>query len=163
MRTRKNLISIGTKYLSETREDVRIQTSTYRGKQFNIHPDAYVNEWKFKPHLQGVIDEVGLPIELTDLCALWIIEYKKGGWQKAHRHGDADVKKISAVVYLTDGDPDPTTYHGGTFVHSYDGQGNTHDPCYKPNRGDMLIQEYEFLLLLSCKREQESFCSRLFL
>ena len=63
---------------SETREDVSDQTSTYRGKQFNIHPDAYVNEWKFKPHLQEQIDKVGLPIQITDLCALWIIEYKKG-------------------------------------------------------------------------------------
>tara|TARA_B100001287_G_C22679102_1_gene529293 strand:- start:1810 stop:2376 length:567 start_codon:yes stop_codon:yes gene_type:complete len=124
---------------SETREDVSDQTSTYRGKQFNIHPDAYVNEWKFKPHLQEQIDKVGLPIQITDLCALWIIEYKKGGWQKAHRHSDPNVKKLSAVVYLTDADPDPTTFHGGTFAYLYDGEGNTHDLCYKPNRGDLLI------------------------
>ena len=67
---------------SETREDVSDQTSTYRGKQFNIHPDAYVNEWKFKPHLQEQIDKVGLPIQITDLCALWIIEYKKVAGKK---------------------------------------------------------------------------------
>ena len=97
---------------SETREDVSDQTSTYRGKQFNIHPDAYVNEWKFKPHLQGVIDEVGLPIKLTDLCALWITNIKREDGRRP-RHGDADVKKISAVVYLTDGDPD----HNITEVH----------------------------------------------
>ena len=80
-----------------------------------------------------------MPIQITDLCALWIIEYKKGGWQKAHRHSDPNVKKLSAVVYLTDADPDPTTFHGGTFAYLYDGEGNTHDLCYKPNRGDLLI------------------------
>ena len=64
---------------SETREDVSDQTSTYRGSQWNIHPDAFLNEWKYKPFLQGVIDEVGLNIELTELCALWTVEYRKGG------------------------------------------------------------------------------------
>ena len=48
------------------------------------------------------LDEVGLNIELTELCALWTVEYRKGGWQKAHRHSDQDVKKISAVCYLTE-------------------------------------------------------------
>ena len=67
---------------SETREDVSDQTSTYRGSQWNIHPDAFLNEWKYKPFLQGVIDEVGLNIELTELCALWTVEYRKGCLQK---------------------------------------------------------------------------------
>ena len=52
--------------------------------------------------LQGKIDEVGLNIELTDPCALWTVEYRKGGWQKAHRHSDQTVKKISAVCYPQD-------------------------------------------------------------
>ena len=78
---------------SETREDVSDQTSTYRGKQWNIHPQAFLNEWKYKPFLQEKLDEVGLNIELTELCALWTVEYRKGGWQKAHRHSDQSVKK----------------------------------------------------------------------
>lgn len=123
----------------ETRTDVSDQTSTYRGQQFNIHPDAYLNEWKYKPFLQEKINEVGLNITLTDLCALWIVDYRKGGWQKAHRHSDQTVKKISAVCYLTEPDNDDTTWHGGTFAFLYDGAGNTHDLCYKPNRGDVLI------------------------
>ena len=124
---------------AETRTDVSDQTTTYRGAQWNIHPDAFVNEWKFKPFLQDKIDEVGLNIELTDLCALWTVEYRKGGWQKAHRHSDASVKKVSAVVYLTDADPDESAFHGATFAFLYDGNGNTHDLCYKPARGDVLM------------------------
>lgn len=124
---------------SETREDVSDQTSTYRGSQWNIHPDAFLNEWKYKPFLQSKIDEVGLNIELTDLCALWTVEYRKGGWQKAHRHSDQTVKKISAVCYLTDPDSDESASHGATFAFLYDGQGNTHDLCYKPARGDVLL------------------------
>jgi hypothetical protein len=34
---------------SDTREDVSDQTTTYRGKQFNVHPATYLNEWKYKP------------------------------------------------------------------------------------------------------------------
>ncbi len=123
----------------ETRTDVSDQTSTYRGNQFEIHPKCYVNEWKYKEHLQNKIDEVGLPIELTERCALWAIEYRKGGWQKAHRHGDHTVKKVSAVCYLDDGDEDESASHGGTFAYLYDGNGNTHDLCYKPMAGDLLI------------------------
>ena len=52
---------------SETREDAQIQTSTYRGSNGIFSPDAFLNEWKYKPFLQGVIDEVGLNIELTEL------------------------------------------------------------------------------------------------
>ena len=89
--------------------------------------------------MQGKIDEVGLNIELTDLCALWTVEYRKGGWQKAHRHSDHTVKKISAVCYLTDPDSDESASHGATFAFLYDGQGNTHDLCYKPARGDVLL------------------------
>ena len=63
---------------AETREDVSDQTSTYRGKQWNINPQAFLNEWKYKPFLQSKIDEVGLNIELTELCALWTVEYHKG-------------------------------------------------------------------------------------
>lgn len=123
----------------ETREDVSDQTSTYRGKQWNIHPKAFLNEWKYKPFLQEKIDETGLKITLTDLCALWTVEYRKGGWQKAHRHSDQSVKKISAICYLTPPDPDESAFHGGTFAYLYDGLGNTHDLCYKPDRGDVLI------------------------
>jgi len=123
----------------ETRTDVSDQTSTYRGQQFNIHPRAYLNEWKYKPFLQGKIDEVGLNITLTDLCALWIVDYKKGGWQKAHRHSDSSINKISAVCYLSKPDDDETASHGATFAFLYDGLGNTHDLCYKPNIGDVLI------------------------
>ena len=88
---------------------------------------------------------------------------KKGGWQKVLRHGDADVKKISAVVYLTDGDPDELYFHGGTFAFLYDGQGNTQDLCYNLNRGDMFILRVQYYTDVPCKREQTSFCSRLFL
>ena len=80
-----------------------------------------------------------MKITLTDLCALWTVEYRKGGWQKAHRHSDQNVKKISAICYLTPPDPDESAFHGGTFAYLYDGLGNTHDLCYKPDRGDVLI------------------------
>ena len=115
---------------AETREDVSDQTSTYRGKQWNIHPQAFLNEWKFKPFLQSKIDEVGLNIELTELCALWTVEYRKGGWQKAHRHSDQTVKKISAVCYLTEPDDDETTWHGGAFVE-FDDEAQWRDEQYR--------------------------------
>ena len=42
---------------------------------------------------------------------------------------------------MTDPDDDLSTYHGGTFAFLYDGEGNTHDLCYKPNKGDVLIMK----------------------
>ena len=61
------------------------------------------------------------------------------------RHGDADVKKISAVVYLTDGDPDPNNISGGTFAIPYDGQGNTHDLATNPIEETCLSLRVQFL------------------
>ena len=43
------------------------------------------------------------------------------------------------MCYLTEPDNDDSSWHGATFAYLYDGQGNTHDLCYKPNRGDVLI------------------------
>ena len=50
------------------------------------------------------------------------------------------LKKISAVVYLTDADPDESVHSTEQLLHFYmTANGNTHDLCYKPSRGDVLM------------------------
>ena len=44
---------------ADTREDVSNQTTTYRGKQWNIPPNAFLNEWKIK--LEQRIKKSALP------------------------------------------------------------------------------------------------------
>ena len=59
----------------ETREDVSDQTSTYRGKQWNIHPRAFLNEWKYKPYLQEKIDVTKATIKFQMKKVLPVIIY----------------------------------------------------------------------------------------
>ena len=75
------------------------------------------------PFLQGVIDEVGLNIELTELCALWTVEYRKGGWQKALGIVIPTVKKMCSLLSNRIVIPDEFIL-GATFAFLYDGHGN---------------------------------------
>lgn len=123
------------------RQEVSDKTSTYRGLQYNVHPKQIKNYDYLTNHIQSVLDELNVPIKITELCASWIIEYKKGGWQKMHRHGDGSVNKLSVVIYMDNGED----IHGATFACLYDGNGYTHDLCYPYKAGDMLIFDSKVL------------------
>lgn len=118
------------------REDVSDRTSTYRGLQHDVPKQCFINHDEVVDWINNKFKEVNLPYQVDKFCAAWVINYKKGGWQKMHRHGPADEKKISVIFYLTDTDE----RHGATFAVLYDGDGNTHDLCYdKQVAGDALI------------------------